>query len=140
MAVESIPVSRNVSFRFRLGCDLEAVRPMTNMIRTFLQEQHATPQEIQAVELSMLLCLPAALALAVAAGPLIAALFQGGRFTAEDAAITGEIKAGEGTLQFGASDNEDLLPIQPTKVLGSYIMPMGYKLLGMRVVHDYLNP
>ena len=40
----------------------------------------------QAAELAMLLCLPAALALAVSAGPLVSALFQGGRFTAEDAA------------------------------------------------------
>jgi putative peptidoglycan lipid II flippase len=36
----------------------------------------------------MLLCLPAALALAVSAGPLASALFQGGRFTAEDASLT----------------------------------------------------
>lgn len=43
----------------------------------------------QAIELSMLLTLPAAVALAVTAGPIIAALFQGGRFTAEDAATTG---------------------------------------------------
>ena len=43
----------------------------------------------QATELAMLLCLPAALALAVSAGPLASALFQGGRFTAEDAALTG---------------------------------------------------
>jgi putative peptidoglycan lipid II flippase len=42
----------------------------------------------QAAELAMLLCLPAALALAVSAVPLISALFQGGRFTAEDAQIT----------------------------------------------------
>ena len=42
----------------------------------------------QAVELSMLLTLPAAIALAVASGPIVAALFQGGRFTAEDAATT----------------------------------------------------
>ncbi|QPQ55924.1 murein biosynthesis integral membrane protein MurJ [Allosphingosinicella flava] len=47
----------------------------------------------QAVELSMLLCIPAALALAVVAGPLVAAMFQGGRFTAEDAAITGNVLA-----------------------------------------------
>jgi putative peptidoglycan lipid II flippase len=43
----------------------------------------------QAVELSMLLTLPAAVALSVASGPIVAALFQGGRFTAEDAATTG---------------------------------------------------
>jgi putative peptidoglycan lipid II flippase len=47
----------------------------------------------KAVELSMLLCLPAALALGVAAGPLVAALFQGGRFTAEDALMTGNTLA-----------------------------------------------
>jgi putative peptidoglycan lipid II flippase len=44
--------------------------------------------QAQAAELAMLLCIPAALALSVAAGPLISALFQGGRFTADDAAIT----------------------------------------------------
>ena len=37
----------------------------------------------------MLLTLPAAVALAVSAGPIVAALFQGGKFTAEDAATTG---------------------------------------------------
>jgi len=42
----------------------------------------------QAAELAMLLCLPAALALAISAGPLVAALFQGGRFSAADAATT----------------------------------------------------
>jgi putative peptidoglycan lipid II flippase len=44
--------------------------------------------QAQAAELAMLLCLPAALALSVASGPLISALFEGGRFTAEDASIT----------------------------------------------------
>jgi len=44
--------------------------------------------QAQAAELAMLLCIPAAIALSVASGPLISALFQGGRFTAEDAAIT----------------------------------------------------
>ena len=39
----------------------------------------------------MLLTLPATLALAVASGPIIAALFEGGRFTVEDAAITANI-------------------------------------------------
>jgi putative peptidoglycan lipid II flippase len=36
----------------------------------------------------MLLCLPAALALAVSSLPLVSALFQGGRFTPEDARLT----------------------------------------------------
>ncbi len=47
----------------------------------------------RAFELSMLLTLPATLALAVASGPIIGALFEGGRFTAEDARITGNILA-----------------------------------------------
>lgn len=42
----------------------------------------------RAAELAMLLCIPAALALSVTAGPLIGALFQGGRFTADDAQTT----------------------------------------------------
>ena len=42
----------------------------------------------QATELAMLLCLPAALALAVSALPLVSALFQGGRFTEQDARLT----------------------------------------------------
>jgi putative peptidoglycan lipid II flippase len=48
----------------------------------------AAQVQAQAAELAMLLCIPAALALSVASGPLISALFQGGRFTAQDAAIT----------------------------------------------------
>ena len=42
----------------------------------------------QAAELAMFLCLPAALALSVSAYPLVLALFQGGKFDANDAAIT----------------------------------------------------
>lgn len=45
----------------------------------------------RAFELSMLLALPATLALAVAAGPIIGAVFEGGEFTLEDARITGNI-------------------------------------------------
>jgi putative peptidoglycan lipid II flippase len=47
----------------------------------------------RAFELSMLLALPATLALAVAAGPIIGALFEGGRFDAEDSRITGNVLA-----------------------------------------------
>lgn len=54
----------------------------------------AADVQSRAAELAMLLCLPAALALGVAAGPLVAALFQGGQYTAEDARITA------GTLAF----------------------------------------
>jgi putative peptidoglycan lipid II flippase len=39
----------------------------------------------QAAELAMLLCLPAALALAVSALPLVSAIYEGGRFRPEDA-------------------------------------------------------
>jgi putative peptidoglycan lipid II flippase len=44
--------------------------------------------QAQATELAMLLTLPAAVALGVTAGPIIAALFLGGKFSAEDAATT----------------------------------------------------
>ena len=47
----------------------------------------------QAVELSMLLTLPAAVALWIVSIPLVTALFQGGRFTANDAFITGNVLA-----------------------------------------------
>jgi putative peptidoglycan lipid II flippase len=50
--------------------------------------ERAAHVQAQATELSMLLTLPAAVALAVTAGPIVAALFQGGRFSAEDAATT----------------------------------------------------
>ena len=42
----------------------------------------------QAAELAMLLCLPAALALAVSALPLVSAIFEAGRFNASDAHFT----------------------------------------------------
>jgi len=42
----------------------------------------------QAAELAMLLCLPAALALAISALPLVSAIFEAGRFTASDAKQT----------------------------------------------------
>src|SRR6478735_9334047 len=47
----------------------------------------------QAAELALLLCLPAALALCVASEPLVMALFQGGKFTAENAAVTAQVLA-----------------------------------------------
>ncbi|MEO6255958.1 MAG: murein biosynthesis integral membrane protein MurJ, partial [Sphingomicrobium sp.] len=50
--------------------------------------EQAAKVQGQAAELAMLLCLPAALALIVSAGPLVSALFQGGRFSAADASIT----------------------------------------------------
>jgi putative peptidoglycan lipid II flippase len=56
-------------------------------------DAEAADTQARAFDLAMLLTLPATLALAVASGPIIAALFQGGRYTAEDAAITGNILA-----------------------------------------------
>jgi putative peptidoglycan lipid II flippase len=50
--------------------------------------ERAAHVQAQATELSMLLTLPAAVALAVTASSIISALFQAGRFTAEDAATT----------------------------------------------------
>ena len=44
--------------------------------------------QAQAAELAMLLCLPAAIALSVSAGPLISAIFEGGHFNAADARLT----------------------------------------------------
>ena len=52
------------------------------------EPEKAAKVQGQAAELAMLLCLPAALALAVSAGPLVSALFEGGRFTAADASVT----------------------------------------------------
>ncbi|MCW3797283.1 murein biosynthesis integral membrane protein MurJ [Sphingomonas sp. BN140010] len=49
--------------------------------------------QAQAAELAMLLCLPAALALCATAGPLVGALFQGGRFSAADTAVTAQVLA-----------------------------------------------
>ena len=57
------------------------------------REEEAGRVQGRAFELSMLLALPATLALAVAAGPIIGALFQGGEFTVEDARITGNVLA-----------------------------------------------
>jgi putative peptidoglycan lipid II flippase len=55
------------------------------------REAEAGRVQGRAFELSMLLALPATLALAVASGPIIGAVFEGGEFTAEDARITGNI-------------------------------------------------
>jgi len=49
--------------------------------------------QAQAIELAMLLTIPATIALAVAAEPLAGALFEGGRFTAADAEVTGAVLA-----------------------------------------------
>ncbi|AGH50789.1 MULTISPECIES: murein biosynthesis integral membrane protein MurJ [Sphingomonadales] len=70
-----------------------AILPQISRFIARGEPDEAAKVQGQAVELSMLLCLPAALALAVVAGPLCAALFQGGKFTAHDAMVTGNVLA-----------------------------------------------
>lgn len=57
------------------------------------QPEEAEKIQNQAVDLAMLLTLPAAVALAAASVPLVTALFQGGEFSVEDARITGQTLA-----------------------------------------------
>jgi putative peptidoglycan lipid II flippase len=58
------------------------------------REDHvASDIQARAFDLAMLLTLPATLALSVTAYPIIAALFQGGNYTAADSAITGQVLA-----------------------------------------------
>jgi putative peptidoglycan lipid II flippase len=54
-------------------------------------EDGAADIQARAFDLAMLLTLPATLALSVTAFPIIAALFQGGNYTLENAVITGNI-------------------------------------------------
>lgn len=56
----------------------------------------------------------------------------------EDATFGQPIK-GSATLKFGDSDNEELLPIQPTEVIAGYWLPMGFNLMGIKIIHDYLQ-
>ncbi|HEY0627835.1 MAG TPA: lipid II flippase MurJ, partial [Sphingomicrobium sp.] len=57
------------------------------------EEAEASDVQARAFDLSMLLTLPATLALVVAAGPIIGALYQGGEYSVEDARVTGNILA-----------------------------------------------
>ena len=56
-------------------------------------EVEAADVQARAFDLAMLLTLPATLALAVASGPIIGALYQGGQYSVESARITGNILA-----------------------------------------------
>jgi putative peptidoglycan lipid II flippase len=55
------------------------------------EDDKAADVQARAFDLAMLLTLPATLALSVTAFPIIAALFQGGNYTLENAVITGNI-------------------------------------------------
>ncbi len=57
------------------------------------EDAEASDVQARAFDLSMLLTLPATLALAVAAVPIIGALFQGGEYSVEAATMTGNILA-----------------------------------------------
>jgi putative peptidoglycan lipid II flippase len=52
------------------------------------EDRQAANIQGRATELAMLLTIPAAVALSVAAGPIMTVLFEGGRFTAADAAVS----------------------------------------------------
>lgn len=56
-------------------------------------EARASEVQSTAVELAMLLTLPAALALAICAGPLVTAFYLGGKFTVADAETTARVLA-----------------------------------------------
>ncbi|HEX8223037.1 MAG TPA: murein biosynthesis integral membrane protein MurJ [Allosphingosinicella sp.] len=56
-------------------------------------EAAAGQVQAQAIEIGMLLTLPAAIALAVVSGPIATVIFEGGRFTEENAAVTGAVLA-----------------------------------------------
>jgi putative peptidoglycan lipid II flippase len=56
-------------------------------------DAEAADVQARAFDLSMLLTLPATLALVIASGPIIGALYQGGEYSVEDARVTGNILA-----------------------------------------------
>ena len=75
-----------------------AILPAVSRAIGRADEAGASRVQAQAIELGMLLTIPAAVALAISAGPIAMVIFEGGRFTAADASITGAVLA---TLVFG---------------------------------------
>jgi putative peptidoglycan lipid II flippase len=65
-----------------------AILPTVSRFVDKNEPEQAARVQGQAAELAMLLCLPAAIALSVSALPLISAIFESGRFSAEDARTT----------------------------------------------------
>lgn len=57
------------------------------------EDKQAANIQGRATELAMLLTIPAAIGLSMAAGPIMTVLFEGGRFTAEDAATSAMVLA-----------------------------------------------
>ncbi|WP_324807569.1 murein biosynthesis integral membrane protein MurJ [Sphingomonas sp. LY29] len=70
-----------------------AILPAISQAIAREDEVEAADVQARAFDLSMLLTLPATLALAVASGPIIGALYQGGEYSVESARITGNILA-----------------------------------------------
>lgn len=70
-----------------------AILPAVSRAIGRADEAGAGRVQAQAIELGMLLTIPAAVALAVTAGPIATVLFEGGRFTEADASITGAVLA-----------------------------------------------
>ena len=70
-----------------------AILPAISQAIARNEEDVAADVQARAFDLSMLLTLPATLALAVGAVPIIGALFQGGEYTMEAARTTGQILA-----------------------------------------------
>ena len=70
-----------------------AILPSISQAIAREDDVEAADVQARAFDLSMLLTLPATLALAVAAGPIIGALYQGGEYSVESARITGNILA-----------------------------------------------
>jgi putative peptidoglycan lipid II flippase len=70
-----------------------AILPAISQAIALEKDAEAADVQARAFDLSMLLTLPATLALAVASGPIIGALFQGGEYSVEAARVTGNILA-----------------------------------------------
>ena len=68
----------------------------------------------------------------------MSAIYRLTQMVMEDATFGTPLK-GSATLKFGDSDNEELLPIQPTEVIAGYWLPMGFNLMGIKIIHDYLK-
>ena len=51
----------------------------------------------------------------------------------------GQILKGDADLRFLDADNEDLIPLQPKRVLGGYWLPMGFTLEGVKSIYNYLE-
>lgn len=70
-----------------------AILPTLSKFVSSKNREGADRVQSDAIELAMLLTIPAAVALAICATPFVTMIFQGGRFDLADAAITGEVLA-----------------------------------------------